>query len=253
MSDGMARDDEDRTAAVHNEAEGGHRNNYVQAGRIDGGVHFYQVRGEECSDIEHPVIATVELRPGARLVDLVVDDEPPRAMTPSGTIHVVTLEARTERAVILNAVRPVVLSRRLPRPACCTARIGAKINPRRFTTDFNADPPKLRAVGPDFPFTISATDVEQFWFEPVVRAAEVRWQLELDWICAGHRGSTVVNNNGKPFEIYPVDALYTDDGGHSVLHSGCGSSRHEPDCPAVRLEARLPGAAHNTFGPVISQ
>ncbi|NBM18157.1 tetratricopeptide repeat protein [Streptomyces sp. GC420] len=155
-------------------------------------------------------------------------------MVPSGTVHIITLEARTSRAVVLHAARPVVLARRPPRPACLSVRIGAKIEPRRFTTDFDAQPPRLQAQGADFPFSISATDVEQFWFEPIARAHEISWQLELDWTCAGRRGTTVINNNGEPFEVYPVAALY-DGREYSALNSGCGLF-HERGCPSLLLE-----------------
>lgn len=53
----------------------------------------------------------MQLRPGGTLADLVVDADPPRVMVPSGTVHVITLEARTNRAVVLDAARPVVLAR----------------------------------------------------------------------------------------------------------------------------------------------
>ncbi|MFF0695146.1 tetratricopeptide repeat protein [Streptomyces tendae] len=166
-----------------------------------------------------------------------VDADPPKMMRPSkGTLYIVTLEARTCRAVILHGARPVVLARRPPRPACLMRRIGTSIKPRHFATDLDANPPRLRAEGEDFPFSISATDVEQFRFEVVTCTDEVYWQLELEWSCAGHEGTLVINDNGKPFETYPLTALSSENGELSVLDSGCGDSlRHQLDCPALRL------------------
>lgn len=246
-----ARNDDGRDAGSRNEAVGGRNNNYVQAASITGDIHLHQDRGDERGDIENPIIASVDLKPGSTNAVLVVDDEPPRVVAPSGTVHVVTLEARTWRAVVLHSARLVVVSRRFPRPACLTARIAGMLEPRRFTADFDADPPELRAAGPGFPFTISATDVEQFRFEPVAHSEEIRWRLEFDWTCAGHRGTAVVDHNGQPFETYPIAALFTDDGGPSVLHSGCGSNQHEAGCPVVRLESLSPGATRKAYGPVV--
>jgi hypothetical protein len=127
------------------------------------------------------------------------------------------------------------------------------IEPRRFTADFDESPPRLQARGVDFPFMISRTDIEQFWFEPVAKVDEIRWQLELDWTCAGKHGTSVINRNGNPFEIYPTDALFEGDE-ESYLHSGCGMiGPHQPGCPALVLEALSPDAPHNTWGPVVPE
>ncbi|MEU7225751.1 tetratricopeptide repeat protein [Streptomyces chrestomyceticus] len=217
-----------------NSISGGQFGNVVMADTVHGGVTVNHGGGDTPSDLADPVIASVQLRPGGTLADLVVDADPPRVMVPSGTVHVITLEARTHRAVVLDAARPVVLARRPPRPACLLTRIGAKIEPRRFITDFDVRVPQLQAQGADFPFSISAADVEQFWFEPIARTHEISWQLKLDWTCAGRRGTTVINNNGEPFEVYPVAALY-DGREPSVLHSGCGL-QHARGCPSLLLE-----------------
>ncbi|MFG2525915.1 tetratricopeptide repeat protein [Streptomyces sp. NPDC048527] len=217
-----------------NYISGGHFGNVVMADTVRGGVTFNHGGGDTPSDLEDPVIASVQLRPGGTLADLVVDADPPRVMVPSGTVHIITLEARTNRAVVLDAARPVVLARRPPRPACLLIRIGARIEPRRFITDFDVRVPQMQAQGADFPFSISAADVEQFWFEPIARTHEISWQLELDWTCAGRRGTTIINNNGEPFEVYPVAALY-DGREPSVLSSGC-SLHHAQGCPSLLLE-----------------
>lgn len=234
---GAASDDE--TIRVRNELGHGYYGNVVQAGIIHDGVHIHQSLRDEQSDLENPVIVTVRREAGSVMADVVVEDEPPRMMAPSGTLHIVTLEARTMRAVVLHAARPVVVARRLPRPACLMVRVGRLITPRYFRTDLDADPPRLHAEGPGFPFSISATDVEQFRFEPLASAEEVYWQLEIDWSCAGYEGTIVVNDNGKPFETYPVPALYSDGHSPSILHAGCDELiHHEHGCPALQLKER---------------
>jgi Tetratricopeptide repeat len=179
-----------------------------------------------------PVIATVRLKTDGFLA---VAGDPPMQMAPSGTTHVITLEARTkDRAVVLHAARPVVLARRLPRPACFEVLLGAPIPPRRFEVDFDVTPIRLEAQSVDFPLSISATDVEQLWIEPIARTHEVSWQLELDWTCEGRSGTTVINNNGEPFMLYPGDVLGY--GSKSSPLHWCGGPSHGPDCPCKILE-----------------
>lgn len=230
--------DEVRPTHVRNEICDGYYGDVVQVGYNHGGVHFHQGSRDELSDLQNPVIVRVRREPGSTMADLVVDADPPRPMAPSGTLYIVTLQARpTTRAVILRAARVVVLSRRPPRPACLQPRIGRAIVPRYFRTELDADPPRLHAQGADFPFSISATDVEEFHFEAVVTNDEVRWRIELDWECAEHEGTVVIDNNGEPFEAYPLAALYSEDRAPSPLNSGCGWIGHEPDCPALRFES----------------
>lgn len=236
--------EEDRPIHVRNEICDGYYGNVVQAGVIHDGVHFHQGMRDELSDLRNPVIVTVRREPGSTLADLAVDADPPRPMAPSGTLYVVTLEARTTRAVILDTARVVVTSRRPPRPACLQPRIGRAIVPRYFNTDLDAARPRLHAEGEDFPFSISATDVEQFRFQAVSTINEVCWQVELDWRCAGHEGTVIINDNGKPFEAYPVDALFTDDNSPSALSWDCSFiGPHQPGCPAHRFQSQPSPAA----------
>ncbi|WP_150255094.1 tetratricopeptide repeat protein [Nocardiopsis deserti] len=185
----------------------------VQAGTIHGGVHVNSGGADDPSALEDPVIVTVHREGGEWLA---VDADPPRRMPVSGMMYIVTLEARTTRAVVLRAARVVVLSRRLPRPAYSPDRnrIGARPSSRYFEAEltlkdrvplspFDTDSPQLRPIGPDFPFTISATDIEVFLFRASAGLEEVCWQVELDWICAGRQGTVVINDNGYPFETYP--------------------------------------------------
>ncbi|MDT0444055.1 tetratricopeptide repeat protein [Streptomyces johnsoniae] len=204
--------DEEKRSRIRNEIAYGNYENVVQAGTIHGGVHVTAGGADSPSALEDPVIVTVHRKDRPWLA---VDADPPRWMSPSGLSYIVTLEARTVRAVVLRAARVVVLSRRLPRPAYLPAPdlIGARPSMRHFEADlstvksspppFDTDSPQLLPIGPDFPFTISATDIEQFKFTATAGSEEVCWQVELDWICAGQQGTTVINDNGHPFETYP--------------------------------------------------
>ncbi|WP_370934187.1 tetratricopeptide repeat protein [Amycolatopsis sp. cg13] len=216
-----------------NHITGGQFDKVVMAGAVHGDINVGR-SGDSPADLADPLIASVRLQPGGTLADLVLDTDPPQVAVPGGTVHIITVEARTTRAVVLQSARIVVVSRTPPRPACLQVRIGGLLEPRPFTTDFDAPSPRLVAQGPDFPFTVSATDIEQFEIEPITTTHEVAWRLEVDWTCAGRHGTTVIDNQGEPFHAYPVPALFS---GHSpsVLNSGCDLF-HERGCPASLLD-----------------
>ncbi len=217
-----------------NRITGGQFDKVVMAGAVHGDINVGR-SGDSPADLADPLIASVRLKPGGTLADLVLDTDPPQVAVPGGTVHVITVEARTSRAVVLQSARIAVVSRTPPRPACLVVRVGGHLKPRPFTTDFDAPSPRLVAEGPDFPFTVSATDVEQFEIEPITTTHEVAWRLEVDWTCAGRHGTTVIDNHGEPFHAYPVPALYSGRS-HTVLSSGCDLF-HERGCPSNLLAA----------------
>jgi hypothetical protein len=175
----------------------------------------------------------------------VVEGNPPAAVTPSGSIFVITVEARAPRAVILQQARAVVLDRRPPRRACFIKGITGALTPRRFDIDLDSENPRLMAQGIDFPFTVSPTDPEQFWVQAVTAANEITWTIALDWITEGISGTTAVNLGGPPFSLYPLDVPTGPDG--QPLRTTCDYGGHEEGCPALTL-AQL-GEPTSTFSP----
>ncbi len=156
---------------------------------------------------DDPVIATIVRSSDAKPVsgELVVDAGSPRQVWRSGTVLAITLEARSAR-VVIHRMRPVVLSRRPPGSACSGptgSYVAGVLPPRTFTLDLDSDPAVLRAEDADFPFTVSSTDVEQFRVSISTTDAEVSFHFEIDWTCAGRSGTTVIDNDGKPFEVSP--------------------------------------------------
>ncbi|MFK0295122.1 hypothetical protein ACIQU6_32270 [Streptomyces sp. NPDC090442] len=79
----------------------------------------------------------------------------------------------------------------------------------------------------NFPFSVSATDVEEFVITPDTGTDEVLWHLEMDWLCAGRQGTAVIDDHGRPFALYPRSGPRLD----------CQYG-HVRDCPALRLAAR---------------
>ena len=197
---------------------------------VYGGLHIHQAARDRDSGIENAVILTVDYR---RVGPPVVVDTPVPAVVPVGGYCVITIEAEPDRAVVLHAMRPVVVARRPPRPACFGVPeflVGDTVPPRLFSVDLDAAPPMIEPAGPtDFPYKVSRTDVEQFRVKakPPV-AEEILWHLELEWSCAGHRGKTVVDDNGEPFVSYPRLKR------GSAPDLGC-RQWHLRGCPAERL------------------
>lgn len=222
---------------VNNRIIGTHHGSVLQAGTVEGDVHLHP-SGDASDTLRNPVLASTEIHPGACRADIVVDADPPRAVAPSGSLYIVTLQARTTRAVILRAARVVISARHRPRRACYTPHILGTMDARKFTADFDADPSMMHPEGPDFPLTISAVDPEQISVRALTNRDEIAWHLEIDWTCLEHKGTTVINNNGHPFETYP----------HGVItETHCNPIEHTSDCPTRRMPAR---AKRSPFGPV---
>lgn len=88
-----------------------------------------------------------------------------------------------------------------------------------FTADLDPDAPSLTAYSREesdqrhllrkrlstggFPCTVTASNPERFEVRPRVEKHEITWELQLDWLHAGRRGTTVINKDGKPFRLYP--------------------------------------------------
>jgi hypothetical protein len=61
-----------------------------------------------------------------------------------------------------------------------------------------------------FPFVVSSTDIQQFQVEardslglgPSSCDCDIKWRLALDWSYEGKLGTTVVDDNGQPFQTF---------------------------------------------------
>jgi hypothetical protein len=111
-----------------------------------------------------------------------------------------TVEAVDTRAVILSRLCPVVLSRRPP-AGDLIPHAGA-VPVRRFTVSLDEDSPVLEpqdAAGDGFPLKVTADDPEVIELRVQTERWDVTWVLELDWIWAGHEGTTRIDLGGHPF------------------------------------------------------
>jgi anti-anti-sigma factor len=194
-----------------------------------------------------PITTRVRVLPGLSRATIVVEGNPPAAVTPSGSLFVVTVEARAPRAVILHQARVVVLDRRPPRRACLIKGIAGLLKTRRCDVDFDFEEPQLTVQGEhDFPFTVSPDDPEEFWVQAVTATNEITWTIALDWTVNGIPGTTLLNQGRPAFSLYPLDVPTGPNG--QPLRRACDHGGHEEDCPALTL-AQL-GEPTSTFTPV---
>lgn len=178
----------------------------VQAGVIHGGVTIHHAN--QSRKLETPCMATGS---GIRTANDVYRwaDEPAAPHAWAGTWTPedgasVLVEGLAAQAVVLRGMRPVVLSRKVPRPAQHWGLIMSHLETRGFTTDLDADHPVLRPLDdPDFPFTVTSSDPELFEVHPAASAFEIEWLLELEWSSAGRHGTLTVDNGGRPFHFVP--------------------------------------------------
>lgn len=234
---------DEQALEIKNEVTGGSAGHITQVGIVGRDLHVHQERRDDSIDPENLIIARVEILPGSWGADLVVESDPPYAITPSGSIYVIDLQAQSEETVVLKRARPVVTSRQSPRRACQTKHIAGVVEPRRFTTDLDSEKPQLNPEGATFPFKISRTDVEEFWIQPICRNHQVAWKLEIDWLCMGIEGTAVIGGPGGLFEVYPENTT-------EPPFTNCDYSGHEKGCPALKLKESDPSAPRSTFSNV---
>ncbi|AUG75784.1 hypothetical protein CFP65_0857 [Kitasatospora sp. MMS16-BH015] len=107
-------------------------------------------------------------------------------------------EACEDRAVLLRALRIVVVARRPPVEGVELPTAGVP-EVRRYTVDLDRDPPRL--AGPEFLYTVTPDDPEVFELSVRCERFEVEWRAEVDWICGGRTGTSVADLAGEPFRF----------------------------------------------------
>jgi hypothetical protein len=151
----------------------------------------------------HPIVATAKIFDADYLN--VAEPNGARASVPaSGHIVRITVEAADSRTVLLQAMRPVVLSRQ-DVTGQLSPHLGA-VQPRPFEVLLDENPPQLRPVvvpgspaAPTFPFKVAPDDPEVFDLTVCTSQGVVLWILEVDWTCAGRNGTLKIDLGGRPF------------------------------------------------------
>ncbi|HEY5989046.1 MAG TPA: hypothetical protein VIV12_22105, partial [Streptosporangiaceae bacterium] len=105
---------------------------------------------------------------------------------------------------------------------------------------------------PDFPYTVSPHDPENFQVMAYTDRNDVLWRLALDWVCGGKNGTAIIDNNGQPFRVAQPEAPQVTAGHYAHMRDSFAAASGEVPSPRlvsawVRLDAapseRVPGWA----------
>ncbi|WP_432101464.1 helix-turn-helix domain-containing protein [Streptomyces sp. WAC 04229] len=136
------------------------------------------------------------------------------------TLVQLSVQGRSETAVVLEALRVRVVGRAAPVEGHAYAMdqgCGGSITPRYFAVDLDKDRPIARAVaGSDsgtpipavrMPYRVSAKDPEVLLVTAEAGSCDCRWYLELDWSSQGRTGTVRVDDGGRPFRTSGIEGL----------------------------------------------
>ncbi|MFJ8590996.1 helix-turn-helix domain-containing protein [Streptomyces sp. NPDC093598] len=136
------------------------------------------------------------------------------------TLVRLSVQGRTDTAVVLEALRVRVVGRSAPAPGNAYAMdqgCGGSITPRSFDVNLDKDRPIARAVaGSDagtpipavrMPYRVSARDPEVLLVNARTQACDCRWYLELDWSSQGRTGTVRIDDDGRPFRTSGIKDL----------------------------------------------
>jgi hypothetical protein len=136
------------------------------------------------------------------------------------TLVELSVQGRTDTAVVLNALRVRVVGRTAPAPGNAYAMdqgCGGAVTPRSFDVNLDKDRPIAHAVaGSDtgvpipavrMPYRVSAEDPEVLLVTARTVTCDCRWYLELDWSSQGRKGTIRVDDAGRPFRTSGIKGL----------------------------------------------
>ncbi len=136
------------------------------------------------------------------------------------TLVELSVQGRTDTAVVLNALRVRVVGRTAPAPGNAYAMdqgCGGSITPRYFDVNLDKDRPIAHAVaGSDvgtpipavrMPYRVSVKDPEVLLVTARTVTCDCRWYLELDWSSQGRKGTIRIDDAGRPFRTSGIKGL----------------------------------------------
>ncbi|MEV3968577.1 helix-turn-helix domain-containing protein [Streptomyces sp. NPDC050698] len=136
------------------------------------------------------------------------------------TLVRLSVQGRTDTAVVLEALRVRVVGRTAPAQGNAYAMdrgCGGALTPRSFDVNLDKDRPIARAVaGNDtgtpipavrMPYRVSARDPEVLLVNARTQACDCRWYLELDWSSQGRTGTVRIDDGGRPFRTSGIKGL----------------------------------------------
>jgi hypothetical protein len=174
-----------------------------------GCFHDYVI--DKTPDEVPPPPAPQDASPWARTQNAVHGDQ---------TFVDITVQGRTDAAVVLEALRVRVVGRSAPvkgRVYSTGQGCGADLPPHSFAVDLDKDRPIARAVPGDdagtitpplqMPYRVSVTDPEVLMVDARAEGCDCRWYLELDWSSQGRTGTERIDDHGVPFRVSGTKGL----------------------------------------------
>ncbi|MGW2827142.1 helix-turn-helix domain-containing protein [Streptomyces sp. NPDC001443] len=132
----------------------------------------------------------------------------------------ITVQGRTDAAVVLEALRVRVVGRAAPVKGNVYATgqgCGGGLGPHSFTVALDKDRPIAHAVpsyegetlvpAMDLPYRVSVTDPEVLTVAARTDGCDCRWYLELDWSSQGRTGTERIDDDGVPFRTSGTEGL----------------------------------------------
>ena len=142
------------------------------------------------------------------------------------SIYYVTLQGRTDQAVILQSLQVVdVTPVRPPAGLVHVSKChgGGDLFPRYFTIDLDATPATVQAHTGDvdipgdgldtalkFPYSVSSTDPEVFWVSVNSESCYCSWSLEIRWTSGGESGALPIGLGSGGFVSASQDVPVTE-------------------------------------------
>ncbi|MEU9570823.1 helix-turn-helix domain-containing protein [Streptomyces massasporeus] len=136
------------------------------------------------------------------------------------TLVELTVQGRTDTAIVLEALRVRVVGRTAPAQGNAYAMdrgCGGSITPRSFDVNLDKDRPIARAVAGSnagtpipavrMPYRVSARDPEVLLVNARTQGCDCRWYLELDWSSQGRTGTVRIDDKGRPFRTSGIKGL----------------------------------------------
>ncbi|MEU5979966.1 helix-turn-helix domain-containing protein [Streptomyces sp. NPDC047315] len=133
------------------------------------------------------------------------------------TLIRLTLQGRSEQAVVLQSIRVRVTAQRPPQRSNVYAMgmpCGGTLTPRMFDVDLDAARPVARSVpGNDsgteipavsLPYRVSIRDPEVLLVTGRTVNCDCDWYLELEWSTSDRSGTVRIDDDGKPFRTSGV-------------------------------------------------
>lgn len=199
-------------SSVRNGFTGEINGSLVQAGAIYGDVNLVARNLVDTPDRRGPLVVTTMVESCLAYKIAGVGRGFPAS---ERTTIKLTIEALTEQAVVVHALRPVVRKRYIDPREIGKVADKSPLAERDFDVVLDSEPPRLVARSQSFrlrnlrkiPFSVTAGVPQVLVLRPIVRTVAVEWDLEVDWTCGGHQKTIVVDDGGLVFRLSPSTLL----------------------------------------------